>query len=160
MRTARGALAALAMVGGGCSALLDFEWGEDGGVVQADAAPLAADNLEPNDSWPAASSIGPATYPGLSIFPSSDVDFFRVTLGEPHDVTVQANFDPLAGDLDLYLYRWMPASGMLLEIANSTNFDMDEELTATMQAAGEYAIKVQSFGGGAANWYELVLTLN
>ena len=162
----RFALAVLAVLGGGgCSAILDFEWTSDAGPpapdadVTPDAAPIAPDMFEPNETDAAATATAAGTYPNLSIFPAADVDFFTFTTTTMGDATIEAQFDYLAGDLDLYLYRFDAAQAMLVEVDHSTNFDQDESLTVVALPPAQYWIKVQSFDNAFTNSYTLVVTV-
>src|SRR5687768_13116216 len=160
LRAVAPALLALAT---GCSLVLDFDQSLiDGAPPPVDAGPDAApapdggpDPSEPNNDSTTATVVTPGSLTPLSIFPASDVDFFRfnVAAPDPHMVTIDANFIPTDGDLDLYLY-----DSTLLEIDHSENLMTDESITQTL-APGDYFIKVQGFGGTNTNTYELVLTI-
>jgi hypothetical protein len=162
----RFALLWLAVIGGGgCTAVLDFDWKQDAGPPAPDAdhtpdaPPLGPDSFEPNEGHTGAPLITPGTIPDLSIFPATDVDFFQFTTVDMRDVTVEAQFQYTDGDLDLFVYRFDTGLMQLVEIARSTNFSSDEALTITALGPGDYWIKVQSFDNVFTNTYTLVLTI-
>src|SRR5687768_5847828 len=93
------ALLAAALLSG-CSLILDFDQPlTDGGPAPPDGGPdgapsqdSGADMFEPNNDYVTATVITPGTYGPLTIYPLGDLDYFRFTLTEVRDVTIDCNF--------------------------------------------------------------------
>jgi hypothetical protein len=159
----------------GCSLILDF----DGDLVDGapepmvDADPLAPDAppdpatvLEPNNTMPEAATITAGTYGPMAVSPVGDHDFFRFTLTEAHQVTVEAQFTQSMGDLDMRLY-----DGTGTKIGESAGFVDNETIECTaasalkcmnrmMLDAGDYYVEVYGFNNMQTNpSYLLVLTI-
>jgi hypothetical protein len=158
-------LAILVLATPACSLILDFDTPlADSGPPPPDGGPDAApridggmDPYEPNDSASEATVIMPGTTAGPSISPAGDHDFYRFTLTETRDVTIDCNFIPTEGDLEMELL-----DGTLVVIDRSTNFSMDEQIVRSGAEAlpmGDYFIRIFGFNDDFTNSYEIVLTV-
>ena len=170
----RSLTAAIALLLGGCSAILDFSGDlADGGPEPdgpaADADPLAPDAgpdphaaFEPNDSMATAPTIEPGMYGPISVFPMGDHDFYKFTLAAPSDVVIQILFEQTEGDLDLKLYD----GAMAPVLPSSTGTVSNEQITHTVAengqiGPGDYYIEAYGYNNVYINErYTLVLTVN
>ena len=119
----------------------------------------AADALEPNDDPATATNLGPLegeqSWPGLSIHPTGDQDWFRfeTSRGGAKDDFVRIDFRHDLGDLDLRLFDEQGG-----HLASSTTVLDREELSLADRPAGVYYLQVAGFDGATNGQY--LLTVN
>ncbi len=162
-------VAALSMLGAGCSLLLDFDNKADAGP-QSDATAFDAggvegdggdgcSSFEPNNDISTAVTISDGTTAPLGICPAGDRDFYKFTLTGGQDTTIIITFDNMggSGDLEMRLYN-----GIGAVVESSNGFGNSETITraaGTQLAAGDYIIEVFGFTNNVENAYSLELTI-
>ncbi|HEY4240013.1 MAG TPA: PPC domain-containing protein [Kofleriaceae bacterium] len=162
-------LAPIAVVGGGCTSLLDFS--DD--KIPVDAADAMVDAFytqaecaygEPNDAADAAFVVTTADMGPAAICPGDVADFYKFTVPDgTTTVTVAANFtNSVTGDLDLKLYD---ATGTTV-LGASLGFGDGESITCPGQSpmcsaltTGDYVFEVYPATPGNVNVYTLALTI-
>ena len=140
------------------------------------------DPLEDNDNVGQATPLSSApiqTIPQISIDDNSDVDFFAITVGEPQELVVTAtptgltytqgpqtqqcntgsSYDSLRiHDLDLAVLD--TDGSTVLEFADDNGLGQNESITAVLEDAGTYYIRVRGDNTNSVQAYTLFLALN
>lgn len=158
-------LASLASTSG-CSLLLDFS----PGAIPADGPPFTqaeCDYLEPNNAPAEAAPITPADVAPAAICPGAveDRDFYRFTVpASTASVSVRITFATGAATRDLDL-RITDAAGATM-YGQSRGFEGEELIVCPgaspvcpQLAAGDYLFEVFPATPGAANRYDIGLTI-
>ncbi len=115
---------------------------------------LSPDSHESNNTRSTATSLvgqTSGTRSNLTIHNSSDVDYFKISLGSTgtSENFVLADFSDAAGDLDMRLYN---SSGSL--VRSSTSVTDDERISLSGLGAGTYYVEIDGYGS-ATNTYSL-----
>jgi hypothetical protein len=171
----RGAVAAAALAAslglGGCSLLLDFSVHADAGPadgVPADAmlVPDPCGVLEPNDDVASAIALTTGETRFAAICPTTDRDFYKLTMSDSQTLDFKVLFDNMNGDLDMQL---LDVTGTSV-VAESRSFDDNEGVkcpndvgvppACPQLAAGDYIVKVFPAVGGVSNVYQLDVTIS
>ena len=160
----------VALLLGGCEAILDFNVHPD--AVPPDApgpdAMLVPDPctvLEPNDTPQTAIALTTGENRYAAICPSSDIDWYKVSIVDGQTIDFKITFKDANGDLDMSMYD----STGLNDIADSRTFGDGEEIkcpndtgmtpACLMQAAGDYLFEVFPAVPGTSNVYRLDVTI-
>lgn len=159
-----------ALASSGCEVLLDFGVHADAGP--ADASPIDATLvpdpctvLEPNDDVASAMQLTTGENRFAAICPTTDVDFYKVSIVTGQSLDFKVLFKNTNGDLDMQLYD---ATGTSV-VAESRSFDDDEEVkcpndtgmapSCPQLSAGDYVVKVFPAVPGKQNVYRLDVTI-
>jgi hypothetical protein len=151
---------------GGCSLVLDFSDNQipKDALIDGPASQEECDYKEPNDSVDVAALISPTDVGPAGICTSGvdDHDFYKFTVpAATASVSVKITFvNRPTGDLDLRLYDKTGAT----VIAQSRGFADDETImcpstSCAALAADDYVFEVFPALAGAANRYDLALTI-
>ncbi|MFI5381185.1 MAG: clostripain-related cysteine peptidase [Tepidisphaerales bacterium] len=125
-------------------------------TLQTPATSIAPDAYEPNDTLNTATDLGalsgPSSLPNLSIHSTTDVDYYKLTLGAAGTAAnyVQIDFSDAAGDLDMQL---LDSQGNVLATSNGTS---DSERVSLNLPAGTYYVGVYGYNG-ATNTYAMTI---
>jgi Bacterial pre-peptidase C-terminal domain len=153
----------------GCELVLDFgdhtDARVDDAAVDAMLVPDPCTVLEGNDDVGSAIALTTGENRYAAICPSSDLDFYKVTLVQGQTLDFQVLFKNANGDLDMELYD---ATGTSV-VAESRSFDDNEEIkcpndvgmtpTCPLLNAGDYIVKVFPAVAGTTNVYRLSVTI-
>jgi hypothetical protein len=153
-----GALASAALVAGGCSLILDFAPGADGGpgddAGSDGGAAVHCTVGEPNDEVDAAGALdGSIDAANCAEGP----DYWSFEVGEGQDLEVLLTFTAGASDLEMQL---LSMAGEVLTISTGTDGDeqIDQSLALGNQLeAGTYVIAVLGRETSAMNDYHLTV---
>ena len=117
---------------------------------------IAADRFEDNDTFVDATDLGllgARTEAGLTIDMADDGDYYVFTASQTGRMTVEATFEHVRGDVDLYVYDNAEA-----EIASSRS-TADNELVAFDATAGvRYYVLIHGYDGACSPSYDLVIS--
>lgn len=83
-----------------------------------EAFQCAPDRFEPNDSMEQAATVSPGHYPGLSLCPDDEFDYFRITIPAGAIVQASIQFSHAQSDLDLFL---LAEGGSILTSSESSS---------------------------------------
>ncbi len=125
-------------------------------TLNTPASSIAPDANEPNDTMNAATDLGtlsgPSSLPNLSIHSTTDVDYYKFTLGAAGTSAnyLQIDFSDATGDLDMQL---LDAQGHVVATSNGTS---DSERVSLNLPAGTYYVGVYGYSG-ATNTYAMTI---
>lgn len=152
----------------GCSLVLSFDELTDAGPALDGATEDGAttpdgsssDPFEPNDTASEAAEITSGSYGPLVLDSFSDQDWFRFTLAERSDTTIDVLFSQADVDVDVQLLTAPSTGAQPAPIAGSASIDDNERIERTEVSGGplppaEYFIRVYSSLGEGS--YTLVL---
>ncbi len=117
--------------------------------------PCARDALEPNDDQGSAAMVTTGATPNLQS--CMDEDWYRIDVAGGDEITVELDFSPLDGDVDLQL---RDAGGAVL--ASSTSVFSTEQVRHTVAATGTYYIRVwlgRDIGMTPGNPYSMTISV-
>jgi len=130
-----------------------------GTILNDDTEGILVDVNEPNDTQPAAFPLG--TLEGrlrrdhLTVHEAGNDDWYwfqTIAVGD-QESAVSVTFDPVLGDLDLYVYRW--DGGTLTPVGSSEGVGDEEWVGLYDQPAGNYYVQVVGFDGATHPHYSM-----
>lgn len=119
----------------------------------ARGVPCEDDGYEPNDAFTEAASLGEGTFVNLTKCPG-DGEWYVVAVPRDRGVHVELSYDPLAGDLDLYVYD---SDGTTL-LGKSATADPVETVDVASASAGRVFVEVRS-DDRVSTQYDLTVAL-